>query len=71
MSAVNPKKLLHSKWTAVAPEHGEKHFLVIEVRPGPDGTPKRCILEAVHSNRQIELGWRELKDTSRWRIGWQ
>ena len=71
MNPVNPKKLLHSKWTAANPEDREKHFLVTEVRPGPDGSPHTCVLEAVHSSREIELEWRDLKDPARWRMGWQ
>ncbi|NLZ79547.1 MAG: TIGR02450 family Trp-rich protein, partial [Gammaproteobacteria bacterium] len=28
MHRINPKKLLHSKWTAVSPVNKEKHFMV-------------------------------------------
>ena len=31
MNALNPKKLLNSKWTSVNPVNKEKHFLVTEV----------------------------------------
>ena len=31
MNRVSPKKLLHSKWTAVEPRNREKHFLVTRV----------------------------------------
>lgn len=31
MHQINPKKLLHSKWTAVKPENKEKHFMVTEM----------------------------------------
>lgn len=34
------------------------------------GVPQTCILEAVHSHREIELDWRELKNSERWQIGW-
>jgi hypothetical protein len=30
-NALSPKKLLHSKWTAVEPRNKEKHFLVTKV----------------------------------------
>jgi len=32
MNRINPKKLQHSKWTAVQPRNKEKHFLVTAVR---------------------------------------
>lgn len=71
MNPVNPKKLLHSKWTAALPRDREKHFLVTDVRADDRGVPQTCILEAVHSRREIEIGWRELKDAERWLMGWQ
>ncbi len=70
MNRVNPKKLHHSKWTAVEPRHREKHFLVTDVILDTDGHPKACILEAVLSRREIQLDWRELKDAARWLTGW-
>ncbi|MDQ1303903.1 MAG: Tryptophan-rich protein, partial [Pseudomonadota bacterium] len=30
-----------------------------------------CILEAVHSRRETEIDWRELKNDARWQIGWR
>jgi tryptophan-rich hypothetical protein len=71
MNRINPKKLHHSKWTAVQPRDKEKHFLVTDVRCDAAGHPQTCILEAVHSHREIELPWRELKDVESWRAGWQ
>ena len=39
-NALSPKKLLHTKWTAVAPRNKEKHFLVTKViEPEPPGSP--------------------------------
>lgn len=72
---LNPNKLLLSKWTAVAPRHKEKHFIVTQlVRPdaalNPDAPVVDVVLEAVHSRRSTALPWRELTDTSRWRQGW-
>lgn len=55
MNRVNPKKLLQSKWTASAPRNREKHWLVTEVRCDDAGVPQTCILQAVHSYREIEL----------------
>ena len=70
MNAVSPKKLLNSKWTAAQPCNREKHFLVVDVLRDEADVPQRCVIEAVHSGRQTELDWRDLKDTTRWRIGW-
>jgi tryptophan-rich hypothetical protein len=68
---VNPKKLLRSKWTAARPQRREKHFMVTEVKHDDIGLPTTCVLEAVHSGRETELDWRDLKDPSRWLIGWR
>ncbi len=74
MSAIylNPRKLLHSKWTAVNPRNKEKHFLVTGiVDPEPQGSPVVSIkLEAVHSKRVQVLPWRELMDVTQWKRGW-
>ena len=71
MNRVNPKKLLNGKWTAAKPKNREKHWLVTDVHCDAAGVPQRCTLEAVHSRREIEIDWRELKDAERWRLGWQ
>jgi len=71
MNRINPKKLPQSKWTAVTPRNKEKHFLVTEIRLDEAGVPQTCILEAVHSHRETELDWRELKKTEHWLMGWQ
>jgi tryptophan-rich hypothetical protein len=70
--ALSPKKLLHTKWTAVAPENKEKHFLVTQViEPVPPGSPVVSVaIEAVHSKRARIIGWRELTDAAHWRRGW-
>jgi tryptophan-rich hypothetical protein len=69
---LNPRKLLHSKWTAVNPQHKEKHFLVTQIiDPEPPGSPVVAIaLEAVHSKRAQIIPWRELTDSTRWTRGW-
>ena len=69
---LNPRKLLHSKWTAVDPKSKEKHFLVTGiVDPQPPGSPVVSIeLEAVHSKRVQVMPWRDLNDATRWRRGW-
>jgi tryptophan-rich hypothetical protein len=71
-NVLSPKKLLHTKWTAVAPQNKEKHFLVTRViEPVPLGSPVVSVeIEAVHSKRVQLIGWRELTDATRWRRGW-
>jgi len=70
---LNPKKLLLSKWTAVVPRDKELHFLVSKViEPAPPGTTIESVeLEAVYFRRVLIVPWRELKDSSQWRQGWQ
>jgi tryptophan-rich hypothetical protein len=70
---VHPKKLLHSKWTAVAPVNREKHFLVIGVcLPDDPLAPIEWIdLEAVYTRRVQRIPWQVLADQSQWRQGWQ
>ena len=70
MNRLSPKKLLHSKWTAVQPVRKEKHFLVTAVQEDDDGQPQTVTLEAVHSKRERCLDWRELKDPAQWTVGW-
>lgn len=71
-NTLSPKKLLHTKWTAVTPHNKEKHFLVTKViEPIPPGSPVVSIeIEAVHSKRVEVIAWRELKNALQWRRGW-
>jgi tryptophan-rich hypothetical protein len=71
-NALSPKKLLHTKWTAVEPRNKEKHFLVIRViEPEPPSSPVVSVeIEAVHSKRARIIEWRELTDAARWARGW-
>ena len=71
-NTLSPKKLCHTKWTAVEPMNKEKHFLVTRiVEPVPPGLPVVSVeIEAVHSGRTQLIAWRELKDAARWRRGW-
>jgi len=70
--ALSPKKLLHSKWTAIKPQNREKHFIVVSVMQ--DETDPQIItqvtLEAVLSKRQQTLHWRDLAEQSIWKAGW-
>ena len=71
-NALSPKKLLHTKWTAVEPQNKENHYLVTKViEPmSPDLPVMSVEIEAVHSKRARIIGWRELTDVARWRRGW-
>ena len=71
-NTLSPKKLCHTKWTAVEPMNKAKHFLVTRiVEPVPPGSPVVSVeIEAVHSGRTQLIAWRELKDAARWRRGW-
>jgi tryptophan-rich hypothetical protein len=72
VTKLNPKKLLLSKWTAVAPQNKEKHFIVSELLlPDDPSAPLELIeLEAIFSKRVFMLPWRALQDSSKWRQGW-
>lgn len=64
-------KLPGSKWTAVHPEKGEKHFIVLDwLQYRPDEKPQRLEIEAVLTRRIYEIDFRELKDDWRWKMGW-
>jgi len=69
---LHPKKLLLSKWTAVAPTRKEKHFWVVKViEPDEPGLPVIDIeLQAAMTGRVVRLAWRELKEATKWRQGW-
>lgn len=71
MNRINPHKLQLSKWTAVQPCNREKHFLVTAVNLDLENRPQSCILQAVHSRRETEMDWRELKNDERWLMGWR
>jgi tryptophan-rich hypothetical protein len=67
----NPKKLLHSKWTAVKPQNKEKHFLVTEVEFDEEGNVLHCLIQAVMTKNDTSIDWTELKDDSQWLQGWK
>ncbi|MDF2446130.1 MAG: hypothetical protein K0S46_1366 [Moraxellaceae bacterium] len=72
MNRINPKKLLQSKWTAVAPVNREKHFVVVKaVLDEEELDVEECVIEAVLTRRQRHIDWQELKDDGKWRFGWQ
>jgi tryptophan-rich hypothetical protein len=71
MNKINPKVLLRSKWTKVAINNKEKHFIVTVVTFDELQKVNHCTIEAVMSKNEYSIDWRELKQTEIWRIGWQ
>jgi len=71
MNAINPRKLVNSKWTAIKPRHKEKHFIVTEVEFDENGVVVQCVIQSVMTRHESAIDWRDLKDTSRWCQGWQ
>lgn len=71
MNQINPRKLLHSKWTAVKPVNKEKHFIVTEVEYSDEGNVLYCLIEAVFSGRSKPIDWPLLKDEAVWQQGWK
>ena len=72
MTALHPKKLLLSKWTAVKPVARQKHFLVVKVlEPEPPEAPVEWVeIESVYSGKVQRIRWRALLDDAVWRQGW-
>lgn len=68
---VAPKKLLHSKWTAVTPINKEKHFMITDMELDDEGNVLYCEIEAVMSKRTQAIDWQQLKEQSLWLQGWQ
>ena len=71
INKVNPKSLLHSKWTKVDITNKEKHFIITLVKFDEEQKLVECIIEAVMTNNEYAIDWRELKDINKWGIGWQ
>ena len=72
MNPLNPKKLLLTNWTAVAPVAKQKHFLVSRViQPDLPTDPIELVeIEAVFSKATQIMPWRELQDEDVWKQGW-
>ena len=72
MNPLNPKKLLLTKWTAVAPVAKQKHFLVSRViQPDLPTDPIEFVeIEAVFSKATQIMPWRDLQDEGVWKQGW-
>ena len=71
MNRVNPKVLLHSKWTKLSVENREKHFVVTEVEFDEQKNVIKCLITAVINHNEYSISWRDLKQPTLWRFGWQ
>jgi tryptophan-rich hypothetical protein len=71
INKINPKALLHSKWTKAEVTNKEKHFIIIVIKFDEDQKVVECIIEAVMTKNEYTIDWRELKDTHSWKLGWQ
>jgi tryptophan-rich hypothetical protein len=71
MNKINPKALIHSKWTKVDVRNKEKHFVITLVKFDEQQTVIECMIEAVMTKNEYPIDWRELKLSDKWRIGWQ
>ena len=69
---LHPKKLLLSKWTDLAPQNQEKHFMVVKViQPeDPQDPIQQVVIEAVMTKRQKTIHWRDLTNGLEWQQGW-
>jgi tryptophan-rich hypothetical protein len=72
LNQLHPKKMMHTKWTAVAPVAKQKHFLVTKViLPEPPEEKIEWVeIEAVYTKQTKTIRWRELRDAAIWRQGW-
>lgn len=71
MNKVNPKVLLHSKWTKTSVENREKHFVINKVEFDEDQNVIECVITAVINNKEYAINWRDLKQPTLWKFGWQ
>ncbi|WP_286235395.1 TIGR02450 family Trp-rich protein [Thalassotalea sediminis] len=71
MNKLAPKALLNSKWTKVNVINKEKHFSVIRVTFDEDQRVTECVIQAVINNNEYAINWRDLKDSTQWKIGWK
>ena len=71
MNKINPKVLIHSKWTKLEVTHKEKHFIVTLVTFDEDQKVIECEIEAVMSKNSYAIEWRELKQSDKWQMGWR
>jgi tryptophan-rich hypothetical protein len=70
MNKINPRKLLHSKWTAQKPQAKEKHFMITDVEFDEEGIVTSCLIEAVMTKGSMPIEWQDLKNIDIWQHGW-
>ena len=68
---VPSKHLLGTQWTRAEKHVGGRHFQVIKLLAAQPTPWARIRLEAVLSNRCIDIDRSELKDAKLWTPGWQ
>lgn len=71
MNKIDPKKLLNSKWTDLAPANKDKHFIVTRLEANKEGRVISCLIEPIMSKREFLIDWRDLQDDDRWAQGWK
>ncbi|WP_304639873.1 TIGR02450 family Trp-rich protein [Pseudomonas sp.] len=71
MRHLNPRKLMHSKWTACHPANRERHFMVVSCIEDDLGDIVEVELEAVLTKRVQRLPWQTLRNEEAWYQGWQ
>jgi len=71
MNQINPKKILHSKWTAAEPQNREKHFIVSQCFYIGSNKLNEIEIKAIMTDNVYRIPWRELKDSTVWHIGWK
>lgn len=71
MNQINPKVLLNSKWTKVKVSNKEKHFIVTSVSFDEHQKVTECLIEAAITKNESAIEWRDLKDSSQWKVGWK
>ncbi|WP_144210972.1 TIGR02450 family Trp-rich protein [Shewanella donghaensis] len=71
MNPLHPKKLLNSKWTKVNVTNKLKHFSITKVSFDEDQNVIECLIRAELNGQEIDINWRELKNTSLWLQGWK
>ena len=71
MNRINPEKLPRSKWTALAVQSRQRHFIVTRLIRDAEERVIACELEAVINRKSRVIDWRELKDSDHWIMGWK
>jgi len=68
--AQDPQKRIGSKWTAMAPQHREKHFELIGVEKSGSSQSHKYLLRSILSGKVYPVEAEVLQDLNRWHKGW-